>query len=116
MIKLLLGCRDGNFVAASAALLYKQTIYGWYRGFNRDYSASLPNDQMVWHMLKWGAENGYQVFNFGGAGKPSEPYGPRSFKAKFGGRLVNYGRHVSIHHTGLFRVSRLAYEIGRYIL
>jgi len=33
------------------------------------------------------------LFNFGGAGKPGQPYGPREFKKDFGGKLVEYGRH-----------------------
>lgn len=111
MAKFLLGRVEDTYVAASAALLYKDVIYGWYRGFNRAYSSYLPNDLMVWYILKWGAENGYRVFDFGGAGKPDEDYGPRGFKAKFGGTLVNYGRNICIHHPHLLRFSRWGYQL-----
>jgi len=116
MVKFLLGRVDDKYVAASVALLYKGVIYGWYRGFDRTYSAYLPNDLMVWHILKWGAENGYRTFDFGGAGKPNERYGPRQFKAKFGGHLVNFGRSTCVHHSHLLRVSQVGYQLFRYFL
>lgn len=116
MVKFLLGRIENTYVAASAALLYKDVIYGWYRGFNRAYSSYLPNDLMVWHILKWGSENGYRVFDFGGAGKPDEDYGPRKFKAKFGGDLVNYGRNVCVHSPRLLRLSRWGYQLTRRFL
>ena len=40
----------------------------------------------------WGAENGYRLCNFGGAGKRDEEYGVRDFKAKFGGELICFAR------------------------
>ena len=116
MIKFLLGRVGDIYVAASAALLYKDVIHGWYRGFDLAYSKYLPNDLMVWEILKWGAENGYHVFDFGGAGKPGEDYGPRKFKAKFGGTLVNFGRNTCIHHPLLLRLSQQGYQLYRRFL
>jgi len=37
-----------------------------------------------------------------GAGKPSEKYGVRDFKAKFGGNLVNFGRNTWIPSEMIF--------------
>ncbi len=117
MIQFLIGSTpDGQDIAASVALLYKKTIYGWYRGFDRKYGFCLPNDQMVWHVLQWGAENGYGVFDFGGAGRPNEPYGPRNFKAKFGGRLVNYGRNTYVHSSYRLKLSTFLYRLYRKLL
>jgi lipid II:glycine glycyltransferase (peptidoglycan interpeptide bridge formation enzyme) len=39
-----------------------------------------PNDYLVWQVLIYGINNGYQIFDFGGAGKPEVNYGPREFK------------------------------------
>ena len=113
MAQFLLGRVEDQYVAASVALLYKDKIYGWYRGFERKYSHFLPNDLMVWHLLKWGVENNYRVFDFGGAGKPGQEYGPRQFKAKFGGELVNYGRSTCVHHPRMLKVSQASYELYR---
>jgi serine/alanine adding enzyme len=116
MVKFLVGRVKDTCVAASAALLYKDVIYGWYRGFNRTYSSYLPNDLMVWYILKWAAENGYRVFDFGGAGSPDKDYGPRRFKAKFGGKLVNYGRNICVHAPVRLRLSEKVYNIARRFL
>ena len=63
----------------------------------------------MWHTLDWGAEDGYSLNNFGGAGKPDEEYGVRDFKAKFGsGNPSGFPHGHSIacsEHPGL--VSRL---------
>jgi serine/alanine adding enzyme len=116
MIQFLLGRVADTYVAASVALLYKQIIYGWYRGFDRNYSSYLPNDLMVWQVLEWGATDGYHTFDFGGAGKPNEHYGPREFKAKFGGNLVSYGRNVCVHSPRLLKLSERGYELSRRFL
>ena len=84
-------------VAVSVDLIYKDVIYGWYGGMDRAYSAHSPNELLTWQLLKWGAEQGYHVYDFGGAGKPNEEYGVRDFKAKFGGQLVCFGRNTYVH-------------------
>lgn len=116
MVQFLLGRVKSIYVAASVSLLYKDVVYGWYRGFDRDYSRYIPNDLMVWHLLVWGARNGYRTFNFGGAGNPHEQYGPRNFKAKFGGALVSFGRSTYVHHPYLLAFSKLGYAMLRQFL
>jgi serine/alanine adding enzyme len=97
--------------AASVELLYKDVVYGWYGGVDRAYSAYVPNELLMWHILEWSAGNGYRVYDFGGAGKPDEEYGVRDFKAKFGGQLVCYGRHTFVHTPALLAISKRAYQI-----
>ncbi len=115
MIRILVGRADGHDIAASISLLYKDVIYGWYRGFDREFASYLPNDLMVWDSLKWGSEHAYHIFDFGGAGKPDEEYGPRKFKAKFGGKLVNYGRNIYVNSPSLLQVSKWGYEFFRHL-
>jgi serine/alanine adding enzyme len=103
-------------VAASAELPYKDTLYGWYSGMDRRYAGLLPGELLMWHVLKWGAENGYKVYDFGGAGKPAEEYGVRNFKAKFGGQLVCFGRSICIHAPRLLRLSTWGYRLYRRLL
>lgn len=102
-------------VAASVELLYKDVIYGWYGGVDRDYSSYVPNELLMWHILHWGAENGYRLYDFGGAGKPDEEYGVRDFKAKFGGELVCYGRNTCVHAPIRLAISKAGYQIYRYV-
>ncbi len=115
-VRFLLGRVGDEYVAASASLLYKRCIYDWYRGFNRDYGKYRPNDLLVWDILEWGVNHGYATFDFGGAGRPNEEYGPRSFKSKFGGALVNYGRNVCIHSPLKYRLSRWGYQVARRLI
>ena len=100
-----------TYVAASAELVYKDVIYGWYGGMDRAYARDLPGELLMWHILEWGARAGYKTYDFGGAGKPGEAYGVRDFKAKFGGTLVCFGRNIHVPAPGLLRLSTLGYRI-----
>jgi serine/alanine adding enzyme len=116
MIKFWLARIDEVCVAASAELLFKDVIYGWYSGVDRAYVAEMPGEVLMWHILRWGCENGYHTYDFGGAGKPGEAYGVRDFKAKFGGQLVCYGRNTKLHSPNLLRLSEAGYGIYRKLL
>jgi lipid II:glycine glycyltransferase (peptidoglycan interpeptide bridge formation enzyme) len=100
-------------IAVSADLFYKDVIYYWYGGMDRAHGSLHPNELIRWHVLQQGIENGYGLFDFGGAGKPNEKYGVRDFKAKFGGDLVNYGRNIREHSPRLLRISTLGYSVVR---
>jgi serine/alanine adding enzyme len=116
LAKFLLANVDGTTAACSVELVYKDTIYGWYGGSDRDYSKYYPNEMLMWHILEWGANNGYRVYDFGGAGKPDEEYGVRDFKAKFGGELVCFGRNTCVHAPRSLQLSEWGYDIYRRVL
>jgi serine/alanine adding enzyme len=104
---------DHRYAACSLELIYKDRIYGWYSGMNRKLSKYNPNELLIWHILQWGAINGYRVYDFGGAGNPREKYGVRDFKAKFGGELVCYGRNICLHSPWLFHLGKWGYKLFR---
>jgi serine/alanine adding enzyme len=116
MVKFWLVRRGDEFIASSVELIYKDVIYGWYGGVDRAVSGGTPTELLTWHILKWGAENGYRTYDFGGAGAPDKKYGVRDFKSKFGGRLVCYGRNIFIHAPGLLRLSTLGYSVLRPLM
>jgi lipid II:glycine glycyltransferase (peptidoglycan interpeptide bridge formation enzyme) len=116
MVRFSLAYVDQTPVAVSIELLYKDIVYGWYGGVDRAYSSYHTNELLMWHILRWGAENDYRVYDFGGAGKPDEEYGVRDFKAKFGGRLVNYGRNTYVHAPLTLKISKAAYQAARRFL
>jgi len=105
-----------SIASTSVELLYKKAIYGWYGGTDRSLSSYSPNEILTWNILKWGAENGFELYDFGGAGKPGKKYGVRDFKAKFGGELVCYGRNTCVHKPLLFKLSKIGYSIFRRFL
>lgn len=116
MFRALIARADGQDIGALTLLLYKGTMYYWYTGTLREYSAYRAADLLVWHALELGNQEGYGTFDFGGGGRPSEEYGVRDFKAKFGGELVNYGRNTSIHAPVRINLSRVGYQLVRRLL
>lgn len=113
MVKFLLARVDDVCVATTVELVYKDMIYGWYSGIDRKYSRYNPNELLMWYLLSFGSKNGYNVYDFGGAGKPDEEYGVRNFKAKFGGKLVCFGRNTFIHTPYLLQFSKFGYHLCR---
>ena len=113
MIRVVLARVGDVYVGTSVELLYKDVVYGWYGGVDRDYGRYVPNELLMWNILQWGAENGYRVYDFGGAGSPDEEYGVRDFKAKFGGSLVCYGRNCCVHAPRLLWLSERGYRLVR---
>jgi serine/alanine adding enzyme len=111
MVRVTMASVEGQPAATSIELLFKDVVYGWYSGLDRSYSAYIPNELLMWDILKWGTESSFHVDDFGGAGKPGEEYGVRDFKAKFGGELVCFGRNTYIHRPGLFHLSKAGYRV-----
>ena len=96
-------------------LCYKGLIYDWYAGSRTEHYDKYPNDILPWEILKWGTENGYDTFDFGGAGKPNIPYGVRDYKMKFGGTLVNFGRFQKVHKPILMEFAKIAFKVWKNI-
>ena len=103
-------------IGCMLALAFKDKIYDFYAGSMKKYYNKYPNDLIPWEVFKWGKENGYKVFDFGGAGKPDVPYGVRDYKKKFGGEFVNYGRFEKINKNLLMKIGKLGLIISQKIL
>jgi hypothetical protein len=110
MINMLIARIDGHAAGALVNLLYKGRLITWYGGSDRTRGPNCANEMLNWHSICWARECGYTVYSFGGAGKPDEPYGPREYKARFGGRLVNFGRNVCVHAPRRLAISQTGYQ------
>jgi serine/alanine adding enzyme len=97
MAHFFLARHGGEAIGARAVLTYKNLVYDWFAGSPGEAQELYPDETLVWHILQWAVANGYTCFNFGGAGKPGQEYGPREFKRRFGGELVNLGRYRKIY-------------------
>ena len=106
---------NGESVGARVVLKYKDSIYDWYAGSLPTDEPLYVNEALVWYILKAGANNGYHVFDFGGAGKPNEEYGVREFKRRFGGDLVNFGRYKKIHSPIKLKIAEKGFGIYKKI-
>lgn len=111
LCKIFLARAGEHYIGSAFNLMYKGKITAWYSASDRSYSQYNPGELLKWHVITWGKANGYHVFGFGGAGNPNEAYGPREFKAKFGGEQVNYGRNTIIHSPTRLRVSKTIYSL-----
>lgn len=99
-------------IAAIVSLLYGGRVFSWYGGILRVPALS-PFACLVWDDIRWGLENGFDVYDFGGAGWPHEDYGPRKFKASFGSKEVRYGRYLLTYSKLRLRLAEMAYGASR---
>jgi lipid II:glycine glycyltransferase (peptidoglycan interpeptide bridge formation enzyme) len=95
-VKAFLALHKEVLIGFRFVLIYKDIIYDWFAGSSAEYYDKYPNDLLPWSIIIWGKNNGFKTFDFGGAGHPGKRYGVRDYKMKFGGELVNFGRHLSI--------------------
>lgn len=116
MFKIFLARVDECYTGVCFLLMHKGRIIAWYGGSDRAFSSYCPMESLIWHTLQWGKEHRFCVFDFGGAGKPDEDYGPRGFKAKFGGTLVDYGRNTCVHAPVRLKISHGSYQFARRFL
>jgi len=114
-LKIFAANNNGKMIGVMFALLYKNRIYDWYAGAYRKFLSKYPNDLIPWEVICWGKANGFEVFDFGGAGKPGVTYGVRDYKMKFGGRLVNFGRFQKIHQPLAMKIARNGFKAWQFL-
>lgn len=113
MLKIFLAKYNEQYIGTIILLLYKDMAYDWYAGANKQYLNVYPNDILAWYAIKWSAKNSFHIFDFGGAGKPNEPYGPRDFKKQFGGNLESFPRLMKIYSPTKFKIAEKGFKIYR---
>lgn len=106
---------DGDTpVASIISLLDKGRVFSWYGGTLRLKGRS-PFAAIVWDDIRWGHENNYSVYDFGGAGWPHENWGIRRFKASFGGDETHHGRYRITYSKTRLKLAEFAYGISKRI-
>ncbi len=114
-LKTVLAIHKHEIIGFRFFLCYKGLLYDWYAGSLVSHYDKYPNDILPWEIIKWGAENNYNTFDFGGAGKPNKPYGVRDYKKKFGGEFVNFGRYEKVHMPLLMIFAKMGFKIWRIL-
>jgi serine/alanine adding enzyme len=115
MAKMMMAFRGETPIAARVALTFSGVIYDWYAGSVPEAEEVNANEFLVWRLMTWGHESGYSLLDFGGAGLPEEEYGPREFKRRFGGQLVNLGRYTIIHKPKMLKLIQNLHKVRRRI-
>jgi serine/alanine adding enzyme len=109
----LLAFKDTEVVGARVVLPFGDEVYDWYAGSYDSHKQLNINALLVNHILKNASADGIRRFNFGGAGKPDKPYGPRDFKRRFGGELVDHGRWLFVNSRLRYKLLQLALILYR---
>jgi lipid II:glycine glycyltransferase (peptidoglycan interpeptide bridge formation enzyme) len=111
MLKCFAALVKDKIIGVRIELLYDGNIYDWYAGNDAGYNSFYPNDFIIYFLISWGKNNGFNEFRFGGGGKPGVPYGVRDHKMKFGGELFEFGRYEKIHNRFKYFMGRLGHRI-----
>lgn len=89
-------------------VLANHTIYEWYVcGLDKQYRKQYPSVLVTYAAIRYAAANNIPTFDFMGAGVPDVPYGVRTFKSRFGGVQVEYGRFLYVCSPLLYRLGKL---------
>lgn len=104
-----------DIISTRFVLCYNGLVYDWYAGTDERFLDKYPNDYLPWKILQWAKENGYNTFDFGGAGKPNKKYGVRDYKLKFGGELVEFGRFEKVHKPLFMKLGQLGMNIYKLL-
>jgi hypothetical protein len=112
--KLLLIDYNGKKIAGRIILTYKKILYDWYAASLGDYAKIPANVFAVWSVLKWGIENKYDIFDFGGVGDPKKYLGFREFKRGFGGKYLDQGIYTKIQKPYYYKLIEMGKSIISY--
>jgi len=78
----LLAYKDSQLLAGAVFLHWNETLTYKYSASDPAYWKLRPNNSILWHAIRWGCENGYQVFDWGKTELGNE--GLREFKRGWG--------------------------------
>ncbi|MFZ4582463.1 MAG: lipid II:glycine glycyltransferase FemX [Paludibacter sp.] len=96
----------------TCVLLDNKTIYEWFVcGEECDNKNIHPSVLATWAGIEYGINNGFEYFDFMGAGKPNTGYGVFEFKSKFGGELFEHGRFLCVNNRFLYSLGKLAIQL-----
>ena len=108
--KILLVKKENKVIGGIAApILESKCIYEFYIcGLDQDYKEFSPSVMATYAAIQFGYKSNLKYFDFMGAGKPGSDYNVRSFKEKFGGELIEYGRFIRVNKRFLYFLGKTA--------
>jgi serine/alanine adding enzyme len=105
--------KEDRIIGCLLAIHGQGVIYDYYAGADQSEYANHPNDLLPWEVMRWAKTNGYHTFDFGGAGKPTVPYGVREYKKKFGGEIIVSNRSERINFPVIYKFSGFVFQLIR---
>ncbi|MFA5992290.1 MAG: peptidoglycan bridge formation glycyltransferase FemA/FemB family protein [Candidatus Pacearchaeota archaeon] len=92
--KLFLCHKDKETIAGAAITILDKRIKLFLNASKKDYQKYQPNNLLYWHIIKYGAENNFEIFDLGGYQLNAQPedklYSINRFKERWGGKIVTY--------------------------
>ncbi|MBN1227068.1 MAG: peptidoglycan bridge formation glycyltransferase FemA/FemB family protein [Deltaproteobacteria bacterium] len=115
--KYLLVTYKGDIIGGiMCALIQGKAIYEYYIcGLDNEYKDQYPSVMATWAAMEYAWLTGIKYLDFMGAGNPDQHYGVREFKARFGGKKVEYGRFLYKTNSTLFSLGKLGLRILKII-
>jgi lipid II:glycine glycyltransferase (peptidoglycan interpeptide bridge formation enzyme) len=104
-----------ELIGVGVFLTYKDVIYLWYNSHDWQYSKFGTTEYIFWSTIEWAVTNGFNLFDFGGAGRRGQHYGVRDFKSTMGGHEVELGRLVHTHSRWKSATSQAGYRVWRVL-
>jgi serine/alanine adding enzyme len=103
---------DSKVIGGIMCPVYKdKVIYEWYIvGEDNKYPGVYPSVLATWAAIDYALNNNIKTFDFMGAGSPSDNYGVREFKSKFGGLEVEYGRFLKVFNKIVYRAGKIYFK------
>lgn len=111
--RLLLTAYNGKIIGGTVCVeLTQKCLYEWFVcGEDGVYPHIFPSSYATYAGICHAAEHRCPRFDMMGAGTPDEAYGVRDFKARFGGREVEYGRFLCVTKTLLYKLGVLGVKM-----
>ena len=108
--------KEDDVIGGIVCPIHKNTIYEWYVcGKDGEYKGIYPSVLATWAPIEWAIENGLEYFDFMGAGSPEADYGVRTFKERFGGEQVCFGRYQYVLNRPLFEFGKVGLKLYQKI-
>lgn len=93
-------------------IIHGKAIYEFYVcGLDSEYKEQYPSVMATWAAMEYAYFHNIPLFDFMGAGSPTENYGVRDFKSRFGGKYVEHGRYLKIINPLLYKVGIVGLKI-----
>lgn len=106
---------NGTQCAVRFVLPWRTTIYDWYAGSSEEGRHHHADEWLVWQILRKGIDEGFHIFDFQGAGRPGENYGPGEFKRRFGGQQTNPGRFEKVYRPLAMKAFRVGHHVWKWL-
>lgn len=104
---------NGEIIGGTVCVeLAGKCLYEWFVcGRDGEWKSIFPSSLATYAGIRYAAEHGCSRFDMMGAGKPDEAYGVRDFKARFGGKQVEYGRFLCVRKPVLYWIGKVGVKI-----